>query len=87
MNGLAVLHTKQKQYDEAECLFHEALEASKLKLGEDHPDTLESKNDLAILYKGKLTTKKRRNYFAKPSKTNFSNWVIFTHKRWSLGTT
>lgn len=41
MKGLAVLHTKQKQYDEAERLFHEALEASKLKLGEDHPDTLE----------------------------------------------
>ncbi len=51
MNGLAVLRTKQKQYDEAERLFHEALEARKLKLGDDHPDTLESKNDLAVLYK------------------------------------
>ena len=51
MNGLAVLRTKQKQYEDAERLFHEALEARKLKLGEDHPATLESKNDLAMLYK------------------------------------
>ena len=32
-------------------LFHEALEARKLKLGDDHPATLETKNDLAVLYK------------------------------------
>jgi len=51
MNGLAVLRTKQKQYEEAESLFNEALEARKIKLGDDHPGTLESKNDLAVLYK------------------------------------
>jgi len=53
MNELAVLRTKQKQYNEAERLFHEALETRKLKLGPDHPHTLESKNDLAVLYKEK----------------------------------
>jgi tetratricopeptide (TPR) repeat protein len=50
-NGLAVLRTKQKQYEDAEHLFREALEGRKLKLGDDHPDTLETKNDLAVLYK------------------------------------
>jgi len=49
--GLAVLRTKQKQYEDAEHLFREALEGRKLKLGDDHPDTLETKNDLAVLYK------------------------------------
>jgi len=51
MNGLAVLRTKQKQYDDAKRLFDEVLEARKRKLGEDHPHTLETKNDLAMLYK------------------------------------
>ena len=51
MNGLAVLHTKQKQYDEAELLFAEALKGRRRELGDDHPDTLETKNDLAVLYK------------------------------------
>ena len=46
-----MLHTKQKQYNEAELLFNEALEVRKNNLGDDYPDTLESKNDLAVLYK------------------------------------
>ena len=32
-------------------MFNEVLEGRKLKVGEDHPDTLESKNDLAVLYR------------------------------------
>ena len=51
MNGLAVLRTKQRQYEEAERIFHEVLEARRLKLGNDHPDTLESVHELAVLYK------------------------------------
>ncbi|MFC1604590.1 tetratricopeptide repeat protein [Planctomycetota bacterium] len=51
MNARAVLHTKQKQYDQGEILFDEALKGRQRELGEDHPDTLESKNDLAVLYK------------------------------------
>lgn len=51
INGLAVLRTKQKQYDEAERLFDEVLEARKRKLGDDHPHTLDTKNGLAVLYK------------------------------------
>ena len=46
-----MLRTKQTQYKDAERLFQEALEGRILKLGEDHPETLESRNDLAILYK------------------------------------
>lgn len=51
INGLAVLRTKQKKYEEAKRLFDEVLEARKRKLGEDHPHTLDTKNDLAVLYK------------------------------------
>jgi tetratricopeptide (TPR) repeat protein len=51
MNGLAVLRTKLKQYDEAELLFDMTLESRNRRLGEKHPETLESKNDLAVLYK------------------------------------
>jgi hypothetical protein len=32
-------------------LFKEALTGRQRELGDDHPDTLESKNDLAVLYK------------------------------------
>ena len=51
INGLAVLRTKQKKYEEAKRLFDEVLDARKRKLGEDHPHTLETKNDLAVLYR------------------------------------
>jgi len=46
-----VLRTKQERYNEAEDLFTEALEGRRQNLGDDHPDTLETKNDLAMLYK------------------------------------
>jgi len=32
-------------------LFDEALKGRQRELGDDHPDTLETKNDLALLYK------------------------------------
>jgi len=44
-------HTKQIQYNHAEPFFHEALDGRCSKLGEGHPDTLEYKNNLAMLYK------------------------------------
>jgi len=49
MNGLAVLQTKVRQYDEAESLFQEVLERRKEKLGIEHPKTLETLNDFGIL--------------------------------------
>ena len=51
MNGLAVLRTKQKQYEDPEVLWLNTLWARKFEIGEDHSDRLESKNDLAMLYK------------------------------------
>ena len=51
MNGLAVLRTKQKQYEEAARLLNQVFDARQSKLGVDHPHTLETKNDLAVLYK------------------------------------
>ena len=51
MNTCAVLHTKQKQYDQAEIFFDEALEARQRKLGQDHPAYFESMHELAVLYR------------------------------------
>ena len=49
LNGLAVLRTKQKQYDKAEILFDEALKGRRRELGNDHPDTLQTINDFGVL--------------------------------------
>lgn len=51
INSLGVLHTKHKQYQEAKLFFLEALDGRKNKLGNDHPVTLETRNDLAMMYK------------------------------------
>ena len=45
------LHTKHNQYEQAEPFFDEALNGRQRELGDDRPDTLETKNDLAVLYK------------------------------------
>ena len=49
INCLGVLRTKQKQYEEAEAIFEEVLEARKRRLGPDHPSTLETINDFGVL--------------------------------------
>ncbi len=49
--GLCIGAGMQKRYEESERLFTEALNSRSHKLGDDHPETLESKNDLAVLYK------------------------------------
>ena len=49
-NGLGVLHTKKKQYDEVELLLIQALKGRRLKLGDTHPHTKESLNNLIVLY-------------------------------------
>jgi tetratricopeptide (TPR) repeat protein len=46
-----VLYTEQKHYDQAKTFFGEALKGRQRQLSDDHPDTLETKNDLAIPYK------------------------------------
>jgi hypothetical protein len=43
INDFAVLRRKQKLYEDAERLFNEALACRHDKLGDDHPETLETK--------------------------------------------
>lgn len=40
-------------------MFNETLKGKKRKLGNDHPGTLESKNDLAVLYKEQSCRKQK----------------------------
>ncbi|MHC4440006.1 MAG: tetratricopeptide repeat protein, partial [Planctomycetota bacterium] len=61
----AVLKTKQKHFHEAECLFERALEIRKQRLNrwaDDHPDTLKTKNDLAVLYKEQARYEEAEKY-------------------------
>jgi tetratricopeptide (TPR) repeat protein len=51
VNGLGVLRTKQKRYEDAKTLFDQALAGRKLKLGPDYPETLETINDLGLLHR------------------------------------
>jgi hypothetical protein len=50
MSNLAVLYKEQTRYDEAEPLLLEAVEGRRLKLSDEHPDTVESWNNLIGLY-------------------------------------
>ncbi len=49
LNGLAVLRTRQNNFDEAEDLFREVWDTRKEKLGDDHPETLQTINDFGVL--------------------------------------
>jgi hypothetical protein len=46
VNGLAVLHQEQRNYDKVEPLLIGAVEGRRLKLGDTHPHTKESLNNL-----------------------------------------
>lgn len=50
MHELAVLYKEQSDYTEAEPLLIEALNGRRLKLGDIHPHTLESLDNLIDLY-------------------------------------
>ncbi len=50
MNALANLFSSKGDYDRALPMYEECLAKSKRVLGEDHPDTLASLNNLAILF-------------------------------------
>ena len=49
-HNLAMLYKEQGDYDKAEPLFLEALKGRRLKLGDTHPHTIESLNNLIDLY-------------------------------------
>ena len=54
MHEFSVLYKKQGQYEKAEALLNEALKGRRLKLGDTHPHTLESWNNLIELYEAYL---------------------------------
>lgn len=49
-HSLGVIFKKQKLHDEAEALLVKAAESRRSKLGDDHPDTLDSLKNLIELY-------------------------------------
>jgi hypothetical protein len=51
MNNLALVLSEQEQYSEAEALHRQTLELYKRILGEQHPSTLISINNLASVLK------------------------------------
>ena len=51
MHEIAVLHKEQSEYDKAEPLLIQMVKGHRLKLGDTHPHTLESWNNLIDLYK------------------------------------
>ena len=51
MHELIVLYKEQGYYDKAEPLFIGVVEGRRLKLGDTHPHTLQSINELIDLYR------------------------------------
>ncbi len=52
-NNLAVLYENQEKYEEAEKLYKRALSIHEKILGENHPDTITIKENLANLNKNR----------------------------------
>ena len=50
MNNLAIVYDEQGKYPQAEALYSQTLEIRRRVLGPEHPDTLGSMNNLAIVY-------------------------------------
>jgi serine/threonine protein kinase len=67
-NDLAMLLTKQERYEEAEKYFLEAVEGRRLKLGEKHPHTIESTNNLIDLYEAWNKLEEAKKWQAKLKK-------------------
>jgi len=65
MHGLAMLCEVQGLYDKAEPLLLEAVEGRRLKLGDTHPHTLESVNNLIALYEAWNKPEKANEWRAK----------------------
>jgi hypothetical protein len=64
---LAVLYKDQDQYDKAEPLLLEAIEGRRLKLGDTHPYTIESINNLIAIYEASNRQEKAEEWQAKLS--------------------
>ncbi len=68
-NDLAVLYKEQARYDKAESLLLETLEDRCKVLGEEHPDTLGSLNNLIELYEAWGKPEKAEEWRAKLPQT------------------
>jgi hypothetical protein len=66
---LSVLYKEQGNYDKSEPLLLETLEGRRLKLGDTHPNTLESMNNLIKLYETWNKPEETEKWRAKMSKT------------------
>jgi hypothetical protein len=64
-NDLAVLYREQARYNEAEKLLLEAVEGRRLKLGDTHPRTIDSMNNLIDLYEAWNKPEKANQWRAK----------------------
>jgi tetratricopeptide (TPR) repeat protein len=69
MHELAILYKEQGRYDKAEPLFLEAVEGRRLKLGDTHPHTIESLNNLIDLYESWNKPEKATEWRTKLPKT------------------
>ncbi len=63
------LHMRQVRYDRADRLLVEAVEGRRLKLGDIHPHTQESLNNLIELYEAWGKAEKAEEYRAKLPQT------------------
>jgi len=64
-NDLAVFYKEQASYDDAEQLLLEAVEGRRIGLGDKHPHTQESMNNLIDLYKTWGKPEKAKEWRAK----------------------
>ncbi|TFG70367.1 MAG: tetratricopeptide repeat protein [Anaerolineales bacterium] len=60
-----MLYKEQVRYDKAEPLLLEAFEAQRLKLGDKHPYTLESLNNIIELYEARNKPEEVKKWRAK----------------------
>ena len=60
MSGLGRLYMVQGKHSQAEPLYIKVLDVRRRVLGEQHPDTLTSMDDLASLYRVKASTRRPR---------------------------
>jgi len=66
---LVILYKKQGNFNKAELLLLEAVEGRRLKLGDTHPHTLESLNNLIALYEAWGKPEKAEQWRAKLTQT------------------
>ena len=65
----------QGKYAQAEALYSQTLEIQRRVLGPEHPDTLMSMNNLAIVYFAEASTRRPRRSTARPWRSSAACWV------------